>query len=125
MNFRPRFKIITLTRPSTILSDSYYKRLWLAVRNLNIPRRNWLDELADTFRDFDGQILTANNRIYELPLIDELFGDDFEMRWMGYYMRADITGNYPRSKSRKIERLQILDLYFRIKYPNIAQHFSR
>lgn len=116
---------IKLTAPSTLLSEHYYRRLWLAIRNLSIPRREWLDELADTFRDYEGDILTAGNRPYELPLIDEAFGDDFEMRWLGYYLRPDATGHFPRSKSRKVERLQLLDLYFRIKHPQIAQHFAK
>lgn len=115
---------IQLTHPSTLLTEHYYRRLWLAVRNVEISRRDWLDELADTFRDYDGEIKTARGLPYELPLVDDVFGDDHEMRWMGYYLTPDITGNLPYRKSRKVERLQLLDLYFRIKYPDIAEHFG-
>ncbi len=124
MNYQIK-RSVSLTRPSVIASEHYYRRLWLATKNLQIPRRDWLDELADTFRDYDGQIRTPSGDPYKLPFIDEVFGDDFEMRWMGYYLRPDVSGRYPRSKSRKIERLQLLDLYFRIKHPQIAQHFSK
>lgn len=124
MNFNTK-NTFTLTQPSVLLSEHYYRRMWLALRNLDIPRREWLDELADTFRDFDGLLLTPNGDVYELPFIDDAFGDDDEMRWMGYYLKPDETGYYPSVRSRKIERLQLLDLYLRIKYPAIAKHFNR
>ena len=124
MNYGVKRKL-TLTHPATLLSEHYYRRLWLATRNVDIPRRDWLDELADTFRDFDGVIFTPNGQCYELPLVDEVFGDDTDMRWMGYFLKPDISGFYPHSRTRKIERLQLLDLYFRIKHPHIAKHFNR
>lgn len=124
MNYQSK-RSLKLTHPLALLSEHYYRRLWLAVRNMDIPRRDWLDELADTFRDYEGNITTPEGKPYALPLIDDAFGDDVEMRWMGYYLKPDISGLHPRSKTRKIERLQLLDLYFRIKHPHIAQHFSK
>lgn len=117
--------IITLTPLSELLSEPYYRRLWLAVRNTEISRRNWLDELANTFRDFEGTFETENGRPFELPLVDDVFGNDDDMRWLGYYLKPDATGLFPFSYSRKIERLQLLDLYFRIKHPHIARHFKK
>tara|TARA_R110002072_G_C7549702_1_gene499103 strand:+ start:32 stop:418 length:387 start_codon:yes stop_codon:yes gene_type:complete len=114
---------IRLTHPVMLLSEHYYRRLWLATRNICIPRREWLDELADTFRDYEGEIKTHRGLPYELPLVDDVFGDDDDMRWLGYYLKPDATGLYPNTISRKVERLQILDLYFRIKHPRIAAHF--
>lgn len=116
---------IALTHPSILLSEHYYRRLWLAVRNVKITRRDWLDEIADLLRDYDGCIFTPRGHPYEPPLVDEIFGDDIDMRWLGYYLKPDITGYYPRIRSRKIERLQLLDLYFKIKYPDIAVNFEK
>ncbi len=116
---------ITLTHPTILLSEHYYRRLWLAARNVDIPRRDWLDALADAFRDFDGTIIQADGQPYELPLVDDVFDNDVHMRWMGYFLEADDSGFYPRIKARKIERLQLLDLYFHIKHPQIAKHFNR
>lgn len=124
MNRGTKYKI-TLTQPSLLLSEHYYRRLWLAVRNVEIPRREWLDELADTLRDFNGVIYQTDSRIYDIPYIDDVFNDDFDMRWLGYYLEADDTGRNPRIKTRKVERLQLLDLYFHIKHPQIAKHFTR
>lgn len=118
-------RYLELTDPHVLLSEHYYRRLWLAVRNVDIARRDWLDELADTFRDFNGVILTPSGSIYELPFIDEAFGNDEDMRWLGYYLTPDTSGCCPLSRCRKIERLQLLDLYFRIKWPEIAAHFDR
>ena len=116
---------LPLTPPEVLLSEHYYRRLWLAVVNVELPRRDWLDELADTFRDFSGVIVTPEGKAIELPLVDDAFGNDADMRWMGYYLRPDETGEYPFSFSRKVERLQLLDLYFRIKHPQIARHFRK
>lgn len=116
---------LSLTPPEVLLSEHYYRRLWLAVINVELPRRDRLDELADTFRDFGGVVVTPEGKPIELPLVDDAFGNDADMRWMGYYLRPDDTGEYPFSFSRKVERLQLLDLYFRIKHPQIARHFRK
>ena len=107
-----------------LLKQSYYLRLWMSVKSIQISRRSWLDELADTFRDFEGQILKPDGQPFIIPCIDETFGDDPDARWVGIYLRTDKTGEKPKSVSRKLARLQLLDLYFRIKYPLIARHFG-
>lgn len=92
----------------------YYCSLWRAVHDAGIPRRAWLDAIADAFRDFEGEIYHRSGELYDIPLVDDVFGDDPEMRWLGYYLRADDTGSAPKCMSRKLERLRVLDLYFRI-----------
>lgn len=123
MNLRPQYEFF-LTDPAILLSEHYYRRLWIAVKNVPIPRRAWLDELADVIRDCDGMIYTHDGEPYIIPVIDEVFGDDFDMRWLGYYLLADDKEDMPLIKSRKIERLQLLDLYFQVRYPKIAGSFS-
>lgn len=114
---------------SDLLDKIYYRRLWLSVRNVKIPRRHWLDSLADCFLSFDcknGIMLWPDNSQYELPDLDEIFnGDDASMRWFGYYTSADKTKKHPQHRSRMIERLRLLDLYFRIESPEISRHFGR
>ena len=123
MNYKSHY-IFHLTDPVMLLSQHYYQRLWLAVKNIDIPRRVWLDELADLIRDHDGVIYTHDGQHYEFPLVDDIFADDSDMRWLGYYLTPDETGTAPRTKSRKVERLQLLDLYFQIKHPDISKHFK-
>ena len=112
-----------VTRSS--LTEPYYRRLWMASRNLSIPRRGWLDELAGTIYDFRGKVFYPSGEPFVIPCIDELFGDDPDARWMSLYLEAGQSGDFPRRISRKFERIQIIDLYFRVKYPYIAQHFAR
>lgn len=116
---------ITVANEKMLASEHYQKRLWIATRNKPIPRREWLDEIADALRDYDGMIVNEYGRKFSIPEVDETFGDDLDMRWIAYYMRPDHSGEYPASKSRKLKRLQLLDIYFKIKYPDIAQHFDR
>lgn len=118
---------ITLVSENELFQEAYYRRLWIATsaRSSSIPRRIWLDELADTFRDFDGQFFTVYGDEYELPDLDDVFGNDTDMRWFSEYLKVDDSGDHPKIKSRKYERLQLIDLYFKIRFPDIAQHFGR
>jgi hypothetical protein len=57
--------------------------------------------------------------------VDDVFADDTDMRWPGYYLKPDVSGQYPRCRCRKVERPQLIDLYFLIKHLHIAKHFQR
>lgn len=118
-------RVIYLATTQEIHSESYYRRLWMATRSISIPRRRWLDEIADTFRDFDGTVVKRSGNPFSIPMVDDIFGNDPDMRWFGYYLKANHRGSLPKSKSRKLERLQVLDLYFRIKHPDISRHFGK
>lgn len=118
-------RVIYLATPDELNSESYYRRLWMATKNISIPRRNWLDEIADTLRDFNGRILHRSGKAFYVPLVDDIFGNDPDMRWLGYYLKSAHNKNLPQSRSRKFERLQMLDLYFKIKHPDIARHFGK
>lgn len=109
-----------------LLSDHYYRRLWMAVRNIGISRRDWLDELSDAFLEADARvrIIYRSGDPYRLPEIDEVFPCP-EMRWLSDYLKSDPSGLKPASRSRAVERLRLLDLFFRVKHPQIAAHFAR
>lgn len=119
-------KLIRVATRAELRDMHYYRRLWVAFNNLNVSRRDFLDELAATFRDYymdDNLVIHASGIPYDLPDIDMVFGDDPEMRWLSLFRKSDQTGEHPNSMSRKYERLRLIDLYFRIKYPQIARHF--
>ena len=92
---------------------------------MNIPRRSWLDAIADILRDFDSLIIHRSGKTYAIPAIDNVFGDDPDLRWLGYYLQPDGPGEYPKMRTRKYQRLELLDLYFRINHPDIARHFAK
>ena len=118
-------RVIVVATQSELMNEHYYRRLWLAARNLSIPRRGWLDEIASCFCDFRGKIIYRSGEPYPIPLADDVFGDDPDMRWLSYYLNADESGTTPRTISRKIERIQLIDLYFRINHPKLASHFGK
>lgn len=107
------------------LDTHYYLRLWLAGRNVSCSRRGWLNEIADALRDYDGTIWAADGEAFEIPLVDDVFGNDADMRWMSDYLRPCESGDGPLRISARPMRVKLIDLYFRIKHPNIARHFKR
>ncbi|NQZ11497.1 MAG: hypothetical protein HRT35_30465 [Algicola sp.] len=109
-----------------LLNKHYYRRLWIAARNMPIPRRAWLDEIADAFVQFDGEVRYRTGELYSIPLADDVFGEDADMRWMSTYLKSDPTNNAPlRCSRRRWERVRLIDLFFRVQYPDIARHFGR
>ena len=53
-------KTVYVATNAELMNEHYYRRLWIAVRNISIPRRDWLDGLdglADAFRDADVELL--------------------------------------------------------------------
>lgn len=125
MSIQTKKDVIFIATAKELSIRSYYRRLWLAVKNIDMPRRSWLDMIADAIRDYDGLICHPNGMRYHIPDVDEAFGDDIHMRWLGFFMTSDATGQHPKMWTRKIVRLQLLDLYFKIKHPDIAAHFGR
>ena len=113
-------RTITVATNAELLNKHYYRRLWLAARNMGIPRRKWLDTIADVF-----YVIYKTGEPYPFPDIDQVFGDDPDMRWFGYYLMDNGKKDFPKSYSRKLERLRLIDLYFRIAYPHIAAHFGK
>ena len=126
MMLKKNKRVVRVATMAELTNQHYYRRMWMAVKNVDIGgRRKWLDELAACFRDYECEIVYPSGQPFPLGDIDEIFGDDPDVRWLGYYLRSDPTGTQPKAMSRKLERIRILDLYFRVKYEKIAQHFSR
>ena len=115
------YKTIYVASESELMDQTYYRRLWLAA----IPRREWLDAIADTLRDYRSTIAFAPGQRYQVPCIDAAIGNDLDVRWLGHFLAANDNGGFPLRYSRKIERLRLIDLYFRIRHPEIARHFHR
>lgn len=104
-------------------TDSYYRRLWLAVRNLGIPRRQWPEILSMFLVELelkDIEVRWQNDELYEIPFVDDLFPDP-DCRWISDFIERHESGFGPKSKSRKYEVLRILDAYIRVKHPKFAR----
>lgn len=121
MNTNNKLKRVIIVASKQELADTHYrKRLWLAARNMPYSRRKWLDKLAEAIYGFQGAILLPDGRQFPLPDIDQIMGDP---RWFSYYFE-DIDGE-PKRDVRLIERLRIIDLFFRISKPDIQCHLGR
>ncbi len=99
----------------------YKKRLWLAARNMGISRRNWPNVIADAIYNFRGIILLPSGIPWPIPDVDKVFGDP---RWFSYYFEVG-KNDEPRRDVIMLERLRLIDLFFKIKHPKIARHFSK
>lgn len=99
---------------------SYRFRLWLAAKNMGLSRRKWPDEIANTIYEFNGTILCPNGRVWPKPDVDNILGDP---RWFSLWFE-ELNG-VPKREVRYLVRLQLIDLYFAIKYPDIHSHFSK
>jgi len=117
-------RVVTTATNAELLSEPYYSRLWIAVKNVEISRREWLEELANLFRDNEVELTYPSGRAFEIPDVDDVF-EDAEMRWLSFYLKDDGSGKKPKAKSRSLDRVRLLDLYFRVKHPSIAAHFGR
>jgi len=119
--------IVYVANDAELLNRNYYQRLWLFCRNLPINRREWLDELANTFRDADASTdyQWQSGKPYDLPDIEEEVFPDPDMRWLSEFFQGDPNGLKPKLRTRMVERLRVLDLYVRVKHPRIAAHFKR
>lgn len=100
----------------------YDNRLWIATCNIELSRRKFLDEIASTIYGYRGLILVEGGQVWPIPDVYEVMGE--EGRWISYY-RKEVNGR-PLHKPRPstLERRRIIDLYFRIKHPLIAEDFK-
>lgn len=113
-------KVITVASDKELTNPHYNQRLWLAARNMPISRRQWLDVMADAIYEFEGEIRSTDGALWPIPDIDDVMGDP---RWISLYFE-ELDGK-PRRAVKLIERLRMLDLYFRIAKPKIQRHFKR
>lgn len=114
-------RVVVIEAKETLEKLSYQKHLWVAAGNMGISRRVWPNVIADAIYNFDGDIMVDNGMRWPIPLVDDVLGDP---RWFSYYLESDDEGE-PRREVRLIERLRLIDLFFKIKYPMIARHFDK
>lgn len=118
-------KIISVNYGSELRSDVLYFRQWIICRNIPISRRDWPDEMSLAFvRCYDTVFQFKNGVIYELPYIDDIFTDAEDMRWWSLYLESDDSGLTPQRMSTKIERLRLINLFLKVRYPRLGKHLE-
>jgi len=100
---------------------SHFQRLAIATAALPVSRRQLPNLIADTLYNFNGKIVWPNGTPYVLPDIDAAFGDDGSFRWVSDFIRFAEEPPRQHPQRRVIERLRLIDLYFRIAHPERAR----
>lgn len=113
---------------SVLTTKSYFCRMALATSNLNMSRRAFADDLALVLYNYSGEIRlrTTGERVWlHDQAVDNAFGDDGSFRWLSAFMACAAEPPKRRPQDRIAARLDLIDLYFKIKHPSIARHFGR
>lgn len=117
------FRVICVATNDQLTNAAYLRRLWIAARNLAISRRKLIDQMAATIYDFRGRIIWPNGIKWVIPDIDDLF--DIDGRWISLWLEESDGEPKRQPRSTSIEKLRMIDLFFRIRYPDIARHFGK
>jgi hypothetical protein len=100
---------------------SHFQRLAIATAALGVSRRELINVLSDAIYGFDGQLYWPEGDPYEIPDVDDVFGDDGSFRWVSDFIRFAEKSPRQVPQGRIVERLRFIDLYFRIKHPERAR----
>lgn len=122
---RAALRTIRVASDADLRSPRYLADLKTAVAGLGLPRRVWRDAIADAVRDHDGMILTPVGGVYAIPEIDEHFPDDPDQRWMSAFASTGRDRHAGRLQRRVLERVRLVDLFFRLRHPALAATFGR
>lgn len=101
---------------------SHVARLSIAAVAEGFSRREWPNAIADAVYGFEGTIYFADGRKFE-PTdteVDDTFADP-DFRWISDFLAFADVPPRQRPQRRTLARLRLIDLYFRIKYPERAR----
>lgn len=114
-------RVIFVATNEELSNPVYLLRLWLAARNMPFSRRQWPNVICNGIYEFDGVIVVGPYGLYwPIPDIDQVLGDP---RWLSYWFEE--SNGKPLRDVRMIERLRVIDLWFRICRPAIWSSFGR
>ncbi len=114
-------RIVVAPTQQELKDDVYVRRLRLAVANLAIPSRQIPNHVAKALFRHDICIINVNGEAVELGDIDDIIGDDRNLRNV---LKRLPNGDFTRGV-RKISLLFALALWMKVDYPHIARHFGR
>jgi len=113
--------VVTVATLPELLRHSHFRRLAIATAALEFSRRKLIDEMSDVLYGFEGKLVWPDGSAYDLPDIDDAFGGDGSFRWLSDFIRFAERPPHQIPQRRIIERLRLIDLYFRIKHPERAR----
>ena len=130
-----KFSDVATRRPLTLNAEfddvlrdkSLYVSQWLIARNVRDigSRRDWPTQMSLVFvRHRHVGLCYRDGSPYELPDIDEVFGDSPDFKWFSDYLLCDGSNVYPRHVSTKTERLRLINLFLKLRYPQCCDALS-
>ncbi len=93
-------------------------KIWLIMRNTDIPTRQWHEEIAFAIYEYKDTILDAEGHIWLTPNLVNILGSS---RWL--YSFLGKKRNWRRTTTF-LSRLQMIDLYFQITKPHLHRYLS-
>lgn len=128
--FRPandNKRVVTVARDDELLRRSHFQRLGTATRALNLSRREIPNWMADVIFGFKGKIVWPGGMEFRVhdEAIDQAFGDDGSFRWLSAFMLFGERELRQSPQFRTLHRLRLIDLAFRIAYPERAAFIAR
>lgn len=124
-SLRKRPAPIIVATDAQLQRRSHIRRLAMATVSLGYSRRLLINVMADTLYHYDGAIIWRDGRPYDLPEIDDVFGDDPSFRWLSSFLKFAVEPPRQAAQTRVIERLRMIDLHFRIAHTDIAKRIAR
>ncbi|MBU1210191.1 MAG: hypothetical protein KJ587_02840, partial [Alphaproteobacteria bacterium] len=113
--------VIIVATARELRRKSHFQRLAIATAALEFSRRKLIDEVSDELYGFKGEFIWPDGEPFDLPDIDDAFGGDGSFRWISDFIRFAEVAPYQHPQRRIIERLRMIDLYFRIAHPERAR----
>lgn len=115
-------KTVVMAADFQLARISHVARLSIAAVAEGFSRREWPNAIADAVYGFEGTIYFADGRKFE-PTdteVDDTFADP-DFRWISDFLAFAEVPPRQRPQRRTLARLRLIDLYFRIKYPERAR----
>lgn len=120
-------KLISVASDAELLRRSYFQRLAIATKALELPRREIPNWIADVIYSYEGSIVWPNGDKFVVgdEDIDAAFNDDGSFRWLSDFLRFAETPPRQAPQLRVLSRLRLIDLALRIAHPSWARHIGR
>lgn len=116
-------RIICVASTEELLNIHYYCRLWLAASSLNLDQRPWCTNLIEACQARDITVIRPCGQPYTASVVKGILVADLDLGWLRSYLCEASIDTRPYRLNHTLERLRIVDLYFRLCHPQIAAHF--
>ena len=119
-------KLIVVACDNELRRPAHFARMAIACANLNVSRRAFINDIANTIYLYQGSIRWPEGPDFTLKdtSIEDAFNDDLSFRWLSDFFRIRIESQR-KPQYRLIPRLRLIDTYFLIQHPTISRHFYR